>query len=55
MISQALKTLTRFASLAILVVANAKANVTANGKPSGTATTTIVIAVMTISRNFEPF
>ncbi|KAH3672958.1 hypothetical protein WICPIJ_009967 [Wickerhamomyces pijperi] len=54
-ISQLLNTLTKFESLAILVVANAKAKVTANGKPSGTATTMIVIAVMKIFKNFEPF
>ncbi|KAH3680418.1 hypothetical protein WICMUC_000349 [Wickerhamomyces mucosus] len=54
-ISQDLNTLTRLASLAILVVANARANVTAKGKPSGTATTTIVIAVIKIFKNFEPF
>jgi len=34
--------------LIILVAAKAKVNVTANGKPSGTATTIIVIAAITI-------
>ncbi|ANB11089.1 hypothetical protein AWJ20_3885 [Sugiyamaella lignohabitans] len=54
-VSQDFNTRTRLLSLTIRVVANARARVTANGRPSGTATTTIVTAVMKIVINSSPF
>ena len=53
-VSQLFKTRTKLPFCAILVVANANAKVTARGKPSGMATTTIVTAVITMSINFLP-
>jgi hypothetical protein len=53
-VSHARKTRTRLFSLSIFVVANARAKVTANGKPSGTATTMIVTVTIRISRNSWP-
>ena len=50
-VSQARRCLTRLFSFNIFLVANDRANVTATGKPSGTATTIMVMATMSISRN----
>jgi hypothetical protein len=52
-VSQARNTLTRLFSFSIFVVAKAKANVTARGRPSGTATTMMVTATIRISKNAE--
>ncbi|KAH3666252.1 hypothetical protein OGAPHI_004441 [Ogataea philodendri] len=54
-VSQLFKTRTRLPSFIIRVVAKARARVTANGNPSGTATTIMVIAVIKMLTNFVPF
>lgn len=53
--SHARRTRTRLFSRSILVVAKARARVTARGKPSRTATTMTVIATMRISVKDEAF
>ena len=54
-VSHALRCRTRLFSLSILLVAKDNASVTATGRPSGTATTIMVMATMRMSRKAEPF